>query len=80
MTDSKRLLQSIMDYSSALIFIKDLKGRYILVNRKFEETYHVSREQILGKTDQEIFPEPFAGKYAEADQKVITENKSFEVR
>lgn len=80
LTDSKRLLQSIMDYSSALIFIKDLKGQYILVNRQFEEVYQVSREEILGKTDKEVFPEPFAGKYAAADQRVIAENKSFEGR
>ncbi len=78
--DNKQLLQSVMDYSAALIFIKDLKGRYILVNRQFEEAYHVKKEQVLGKTDQDLFPESFWKRYTETDQRVISENKSFEAR
>ena len=32
-------LQAILDNSTAMIYLKDREGRYMLVNRKFEELF-----------------------------------------
>ena len=54
--ESEARLQAILNNSPTLIFLKDTEGRYLLVNREFEKILHRTREDILGKTDAEIFP------------------------
>lgn len=52
--ESERLLQQVIDTVPAIIHVKDLQGRYCLVNREFERVTGV-REPI-GKRDGELFP------------------------
>ncbi len=54
---SQELLQNIIDNSDTNIYVKDIEGHYLLINRRIEERYHLSKEQVLGKTDAEIFPQ-----------------------
>ncbi len=68
---SERLLQTILDNSPAVIFLKDVQGRYRLVNRRFEELFHVRRAEIQGKTDYDIFPAETAARFQENDRKVL---------
>jgi PAS domain S-box-containing protein len=49
-------LQAIIDNAPAVIVVKDLLGRYLLVNREFERLAGVPREEITGKTDFDLFP------------------------
>lgn len=63
-------LHSLMDNTTSIIFIKDLGGRYLLVNKKFEETYQVSHETIIGKTDAD-FPHIFTSPTASTDKEVL---------
>ena len=48
-------LQAILDHSSAAIFVKDRMGRYVLVNESFLSAFGFEREDVLGKTVQEIW-------------------------
>ncbi len=68
--EAARLLQSILDRSRAVVYVKDLDGRYTLVNRRHEELFGVSKENALGKTDADIFPAEIAGRLREADRRV----------
>ena len=43
MQDSQQLLQAIVDNSQAVLYVKDLDGRYLLVNRRFEEIFRLAR-------------------------------------
>ena len=43
-------LDAILDNSSAVIWLKDRKGRYMLINRRFEEVFHMRREDA-GRKD-----------------------------
>jgi PAS domain S-box-containing protein len=49
-------LQAIIDNSPALILVKDLQGRYVLVNRRWEELFGVRAEQAVGRTAAEVLP------------------------
>jgi PAS domain S-box-containing protein len=69
--ESERRLQDIVDNSTAVIFVKDLKLRYILVNREFERLHDVQRAQILGKTDFDIHPGEVAEAVRANDRRVI---------
>jgi two-component system cell cycle sensor histidine kinase/response regulator CckA len=46
-------LRAIIDNSPALVIVKDLEQRYLLVNRRWEEMYGVAMEDALGKTAEE---------------------------
>lgn len=49
-------LEAILDYSPALISIKDSKGTVTLVNRNFEVLEGPSPEDYIGKNVYELFP------------------------
>ncbi len=53
--ESRRQMQAILQCAPALIYVKDLQGRYVLINRRFEEIVDVTNDQIRGKTDEEVF-------------------------
>ena len=69
--DSEQRLQDIVDNTTAVIFVKDLELRYLLVNREYERRHQVQRDQIRGKTDYDIYPHDVAEAVRANDQRVI---------
>ena len=67
---SDRELQSILDNSTAVVQVKDLSGRYVRINRRFEEIFGLDRSQILGKTDHDLFPKEIADRFRANDVEV----------
>ncbi|HTM55077.1 MAG TPA: PAS domain-containing protein [Pirellulales bacterium] len=53
---SEGRMRAVMDNTSAVIYLKDLEGRYLLVNKRFEELFGITQLQVFGKTDVEVFP------------------------
>ena len=68
---SEALLQAILDHSTAMIYVKDVDGKYLLTNSHFDNLFHMEKEQITGKTDGDIFPEDKAATLRENDLKVL---------
>ena len=68
-------LQAIMDNSPSVIFLKDPDGRYLLVNRRYEELFHVQKESILGRLTKDIFPAEVAERLSANDRAVIAAGK-----
>lgn len=68
---SERLLQAIIDNSTTVVYVKDLRGHYLLVNRRFEELFHHSREWLVGKTDYDVFPKDTADAFRAVDEQVL---------
>jgi PAS domain S-box-containing protein len=58
--DGQRLLQDIIDSSPSIIFIKDRDGKFITINAPLEKMLGMTREQLEGKTDYDIFPKDVA--------------------
>ncbi|PTL77846.1 histidine kinase [Vitiosangium sp. GDMCC 1.1324] len=75
---SQRLLQAVIDNSIAIIFVKDAQGRYLLVNRHFEQLRRVSREAAVGKSDKELFPSECARAALLLDQQVFATGGALE--
>ncbi|MGH7217025.1 MAG: PAS domain-containing sensor histidine kinase [Nitrospiraceae bacterium] len=69
--ESEARLQAILHNSPTLIFLKDTEGRYLLVNRQFERTFRLTREDIVGKTDAELFPPVQAAAFRANDITVL---------
>ncbi|NQT18581.1 MAG: PAS domain S-box protein [Planctomycetes bacterium] len=68
---SEQRLQTVLDNSTAFIFMKDLQGRYIVANRRFETAFNMTKEQVIGKTDYDLFTRQAADTIRANDRKVI---------
>ncbi|MBM1137307.1 AraC family transcriptional regulator [Verrucomicrobiaceae bacterium 5K15] len=61
----------LMDLLPDIItYIKDLDGRYVHVNRAFAETLQRGADEIVGKTDAELFVAELATNYIQDDTTV----------
>jgi len=76
---SEERLQSILDNTSSVIYLKDSDGKYQLINRRFEELFQISLEEISGKTDYEIFPKETADAFRAVDNKVLETGELLEL-
>jgi len=74
--ESQSRLQTIIDGVHSLVFVKDTEGRHILVNSYFEEEFGLKKEEIIGKTDLDLFEQDVAIEIMEIDQQVMKEKKS----
>ena len=50
------LLDAAIDTSPAIIWLKDLGGRYLRVNRQYVEQLRTSADRVCGRTDAELEP------------------------
>jgi PAS domain S-box-containing protein len=73
---NQQQLEAIINNSTAVIYLKDIQGRYLLVNHQYESLCHLTNEQIQGKTDYEIFNQKAAEAFWANDQKVIAAKSS----
>ncbi|MFZ5494413.1 MAG: CHASE domain-containing protein [Verrucomicrobiota bacterium] len=76
---SEARLQAIVDHSPALIFLKDREGRYLLCNEPLARLCRRSREDILGRTDPELYPADQATLYRQHDAEVMAAGRPMEV-
>lgn len=70
--ESERRLRQIMDAVHGVITIKDLMGRYWLVNPRAQALYGLDQEQMLGKTDEDLFDESVAAIMRRNDQHALS--------
>src|SRR5882724_9318464 len=77
--ESEGRFEAIIDNSTAVIYLKDLDGRYILINSQHEKLFGCSKRQIIGKTDFDFFPPAIARKIRENDLRVITAGEPVEI-
>jgi PAS domain S-box-containing protein len=76
--ESEERFKAIVTNSPALVFLKDTEGRYLQVNRRFEESFHVANRDLVGKTDQDIFLPEQAAAFRANDRKVLEARRPME--
>ncbi len=64
--------RALVDSLPLCLLIKDREGRRVLANRRYLEVHEKSLEDVLGKTDADLFPPELAAKYTRDDQAVIS--------
>ncbi|HBN74789.1 MAG TPA: hypothetical protein DD473_02990, partial [Planctomycetaceae bacterium] len=62
---------SIFDLLPVCLLLKDRQGRRTFANSKYLELRKLKLEEVLGKTDRDLFPEELVCKYEEDDRKVL---------
>jgi PAS domain S-box-containing protein len=68
--EAQHLLGSVVDNAAAAIYVKRLDGRYLLVNRRYQELFHVTQPAMLEMTDHDLFEPECADAFRRADQRV----------
>ena len=70
------LFQQIIDNTSAVIYVKDRQFQYLHVNKQFEWFSRMSRCEIVGNTDFELFPAELALGFRINDELVLRTGES----
>ncbi|UVO35174.1 EAL domain-containing protein [Bradyrhizobium arachidis] len=69
---AREFLDSIIENIPIAVFAKDARdSRYILLNRAGEEYYGMPRDEMLGKTPEQLFPDDVARFVDEQDRLVV---------
>ena len=76
---SEERLRAITDNANAVIFLKDVQGRYLHVNRYYEQLFHITNAELAGKTDYDVFPHDMASAFTKNDQTVLSSGRPLEV-
>ncbi len=69
-------LSQFLESAHDIICIKDLDGRYIYINPAGLQLINLKKDDVIGKTDKDIFPESLARRIREHDLKVIREKRT----
>ena len=69
-------IQQLIDATDDLIFFKNVEGRYLGCNAAFCRFAALSREEVMGRTDFDIFPAEMAKGFVENDRIVLQEGRS----
>ncbi|MBN2040588.1 MAG: PAS domain S-box protein [Spirochaetes bacterium] len=69
--NNRQFLSTLIEHSSAGFCVKDKEGRYLLVNREWEKGSGFRREEVLGKTDIDIYDRERAEIYMSHDRLVM---------
>jgi PAS domain S-box-containing protein len=71
MRASQAQLADTVDNSTAIVSLKDLDGRYLLVNREFERVLGCRRMVAIGRGDGELFSDELAQRLGARDAEVV---------
>jgi PAS domain S-box-containing protein len=69
--NSLEILQAVIDATPDAIFVKDLDGRYVIVNEAAASFLGKSPDEVVGKNDLELYPEETARQFMADDKAVL---------
>ena len=73
------LLERVVEDTADAVFIKDREGRYLLANRVALQNIGLTREEVIGKCDEDIMPAEDAAALRVTDLRVIEQGESLSV-
>ena len=69
--DSEERFNAFFENSPAAIYLKDQKGRFVMVNKEFEQVQGLDSKEIIGKTSFDIFPKKIAEQFTAQDKRIL---------
>lgn len=69
----------LMNHLPQKVFIKDKKSVYIACNQNYANDLGIQTEEIVGKTDNDFYPEEIADKYRADDQRIMESGVAEEI-
>ncbi len=77
--DSEKKMKDILNTAQLVIYVKDLEGKYTFVNDLYETLFKIKKQEVIGLTDYDIFPEDMAKAFQVNDKKVIETKSSLKI-
>lgn len=74
---SEKQIRALVEAIPDSIYFKDTEGRNLVVNKAYEKLAGRGREDIIGKTDEELLPPKLAEECRKSDEKVLKTRKNF---
>ncbi|WP_052055674.1 PAS domain S-box protein [Myxosarcina sp. GI1] len=68
---TNNILQSIINDTPDVIYVKDLQGRYVIANQAAADWLNIKISEIVGRDDAALFPPQIARSIIEKDRLVI---------
>ena len=72
-------LHAMINNTTAVVYLKDPQGRYLLVNHRYKWLFGVTDAGIIGRTDRDIFPVEIADAVRANDLKVLAAGTALEM-
>lgn len=76
---TEHMLKALLDNSSAVIYVKDVSGKFMLINNEFESLFNTTKAQVIGKTGYEIFPKETAELFRQSDVHALSAREPIQV-
>jgi PAS domain S-box-containing protein len=76
---SDKRFARFMQHLPSLAWIKDLQGRYVYVNAAAAKAFRISRDQLYGKSDEEVFPPETAAQFKENDRRALASDSGVQI-
>ncbi len=76
LSEQQQLLTVVVEGSTDAIFVKDLQGRYLLVNQAASQFVGKPADQIIGHDDSFIFPPSIASEIMSVDKTIMGSGKT----
>ncbi len=71
--------ETVLETMSAAVFLKDTDGTYLLMNRECRELFNVEDKDIVGLTDDDLFPPETVHAVKEDDRQVLENEEIVEL-
>lgn len=69
--ESEARLWAILDNSPASVYLKDVEGHFLVVNREFERRNGITGQEVIGKTSCDFLPKETAAHICAEETQVI---------
>lgn len=76
---SEQRLQAILANAPAVVYLKDLDGRYLMINNRYETLFHLDGRNVVGKLDSDLFPSEQAEAFRANDLRVQEHGHALQV-
>jgi PAS domain S-box-containing protein len=73
---NQKLFESVLNGSSAIIFVKDLEGTFLLVNRNLADLMHMQPEDVIGRNQADLFPSEIVAEWNASKKQVVEQNRT----
>lgn len=79
LSQSEQRLQAILENAPAVVYLKDMDGRYLMINKLYERLFHVDRLGVIGKRDFDLFSREVAESLRANDLQVLERERALHV-
>ncbi len=69
-------IQTVLDQVPAMVYMKDQEGRYLYINRTYENNFRITASDMIGHTDYDLFDRQQADSFRANDEDVLVSGHS----